>query len=57
MNVIEKIRDLEATMCDEADKLDDEMAIEHLYELFNYIEDWEAVWTNSGYDEAIKDGK
>jgi hypothetical protein len=52
--VIDKVRDLEATMLDEADALNNEEAREHIYELFNFIEDWEAVWTNSEYDKVIK---
>lgn len=50
MKVIDKVRDLESMMLKEADAMNNEDAREHIYELFNFIEDWEAVWTNYGYD-------
>lgn len=52
MTLIEKVRYLEDTMLDEADaQIDDAAATEHIYELYNFISDWEAVWTNSGFDK------
>lgn len=51
MTLIEKVRDLEKTMLAEADEQINLEAGEHIYELFNFIEDWEAIWTNSGFDD------
>lgn len=50
MLVIEQVREMEQTMLVEADAQKNEAAREHIYELFNYISDWEAIWTNSEFD-------
>lgn len=50
MTIIEKVRDLEKTMLAEAEGPMSDEAREHIYELFNYISDWEAIWTNSEFD-------
>lgn len=55
MTLIEKVREMEKTMLAEADAQLDDDATEHIYELFNYIEDWEAIWTNSGFDNQKKE--
>ena len=52
MTVIEKVRDLQQMMLAEADaRGPEDGADEHIYELYNFLGDWEAVWTNSDYDK------
>jgi ribonucleotide reductase beta subunit family protein with ferritin-like domain len=54
MNAIKTIRKLEETLEKEADSQIDPEAKEHMYDLLNYIGDWEAVWTNRNYDNQIE---
>jgi hypothetical protein len=44
------VTELEAILCNEADKENDDVC-EHMYELFNYIEDWEAVYRHMKEEE------